>query len=80
MNILDKVITIKILKEKKKRFCPPHRLPHRFPFFTKKICDEECHIHKTFWRDSHHTPFCKLIRCKNFKAMMKAKKIYSKKR
>ena len=74
MNIKDKVITTTILNEKKERFCPPHRIPHTFPFFGVKITDEDCHIHTTAWRDSHHIPYCKIINCKHYKGMCKARK------
>jgi hypothetical protein len=74
LNIRDKVITTTILNEDKKRFCPPHRIPHTLPFIGKEIKDEECHIHTTAWRDSHHCPYCKIINCKNHKAMLKARK------
>lgn len=73
MKINDKVKTITILHENKKRFCAPHRIPHKLPFLGKKISDEECHIHKSLWRDSHHIPFCKMLGYKNYHAMLNAR-------
>ncbi len=74
LNIKDKVITTTILNEKRKRFCPKHRFPHSFPYIGKPVTDEECHIHTTAWRDSHHVPFCKLIKCEHYKVMLRARK------
>ena len=50
-------------------FCPTHCLPHKLPF-GKKICDERCHYHQARWRMWHHTVFCKLIGCSNYKRMI----------
>ena len=77
--IKDKIKTKDILKEKEKRFCPPHRIPHTIPLIGKKIKDEECHIHTKLWRESHHIPFCKLIKCPNYNAMMNARKKFKQK-
>lgn len=56
MNIKDKI------NISKNRFCPPHRWPHKFPFFGKKICDEPCHVHSKRWRSAHH---CFFVNCSN---------------
>ena len=73
MKIPDKILTIKLLNEKKERFCPPHRIPHTFPIFGKKVNDEKCHVHTSVWRDYHHIPFCKMLGCKNYNAMLNAR-------
>lgn len=78
IEIPDKIITTNILNEKEKRFCAPHRIPHKLPFFGKKIVNEECHIHKSLWRDSHHIPFCKMLGCKHYQVMLEARKKYKK--
>ena len=72
MNIKDKIVI------SKKRFCPPHRLPHKLPF-GKKITKEPCHIHEHSLRMLHHRPFCKLIKCPNYEFMMKCSKQHKKK-
>lgn len=54
-------------------FCPPHYLPHRFPI-GEKIEDEPCHTHKSKWRMSHHIPFCKKLKCPNYKKMIEFNK------
>ena len=63
MDIKDKV------KISKTRCCPPHYFPHKFPL-GKKICKEECHIHKAKWRMAHHILFCKYLKCPNYEFMM----------
>ena len=68
MDIKDKVII------SKDRFCPPHRWPHKLPFFGNKINNEPCHYHKAKWRQWHHCLFCKLLKCPNYKFMVKGKK------
>ncbi len=65
MDIKDKTIISKT------RFCPPHRWPHKIIFFGKKICDEPCHFHKKKWRMFHHCNFCKILKCPNYKYMLK---------
>ena len=73
MKIKDKIDISEILKDNKKRFCPPHKLPHKL--FGKKITDESCHIHKACLRNLHHNTFCKMLKCPHYKDMKKAKKI-----
>ena len=52
------------------RFCPPHYLPHKFPF-GKKIADEPCHIHKEMYNIIHHKFFCNYLKCANYDFMTK---------
>ena len=54
----------------KKRFCPGHYLPHKFPF-GKKITNELCHIHKNKLNIIHHNIFCRLLKCPNHGFMIK---------
>ena len=63
MGIKDKI------KISSNRFCPPHYFPHKLPF-GEKITKEPCHFHKSKWRMLHHTIFCKLLGCKNYKFMI----------
>ena len=72
MNIKDKRKTSEILKDEVKRCCPPHKLPHKI--FGKKITDEPCRIHEAYFRNLHHTTFCKMLKCPHYKDMKKAKK------
>jgi hypothetical protein len=65
INIKDKINL-----PKKGCHCPPHYIPHRFPF-GEKITDEPCHIHKAKWRMQHHIFFCKKLKCPNFEKMIK---------
>jgi len=67
MNIKDKFYISKT------RHCPPHYYPHKSPI-GKKICDEKCHIHKTKWNMSHHSFFCKYLKCDNYKFMINKNK------
>lgn len=67
MNILDKHDISKT------RCCPPHYMPHKFPV-GDKIRTEPCHIHKAEWRMAHHTFFCKILKCPNYKFMIKTHK------
>lgn len=76
INVSDKIKTQELLKDKKIRCCPPHKLPH---VIRGKVCDEPCHIHTTKWRDIHHIPFCKILKCPHYKDMMKARKKHKKK-
>lgn len=78
MNFKDKKITQDILKEKKKRFCPPHNLPHVLPSSKKTVTNEECHIHTKPWMNLHHMPYCKLLNCEHYNAMLKARKKFKK--
>jgi hypothetical protein len=64
LYIKDKVII------SKSRFCPPHTFPHKLPF-AKPITREYCHYHKARWRMLHHILFCKFLKCKNYKFMIK---------
>ena len=50
-------------------WCPPHYFPHKLPF-GDKITNEACHLHKSKWRMLHHLPYCKILRCKNYKFMV----------
>ena len=52
------------------RFCPPHYLPHKLPW-GKKVTTENCHIHTTWWRMLHHSPFCRYLKCPNYSFMIK---------
>jgi hypothetical protein len=72
MGIKDKI------KISSTKCCPPHYLPHKFPF-GKKITKESCHLHKAKWRMSHHIIFCKLIGCKNYSSMMNRYKMIKEK-
>lgn len=54
----------------KRRFCPPHCLPHKLPF-TKPVTSEHCHTHSNKLRMFHHKLFCRLIKCPNYKFMIK---------
>ena len=54
----------------KDRYCPPHTFPHKFPF-TKPITNEPCHHHNKKWRMTHHTFFCKYLKCPNYEFMLK---------
>jgi hypothetical protein len=67
MNICDKSDV------GKNRCCPPHFLPHKLPF-GKRICDEHCHIHMAKWRMKHHSFFCKILKCPNYKFMVECSK------
>lgn len=62
MNILDKQDISKT------RCCPPHYLPHKLPI-GEKITTEKCHVHQAKWRMAHHTFFCQVLKCPNFKFM-----------
>ena len=64
MDIRDKV------KCKNKAHCPPHYLPHKLPL-GKKVTTEPCHYHEAKWRMAHHATFCKLLKCPNYKSMIK---------
>ena len=75
MEVIDKVETSEILKENKKRYCPPHRLPHTV--LGEIVADEPCHIHTTRWRYyTHHLPYCLLTACSHAKDMREARDIY----
>jgi len=64
LNIKDKKII------NKKRFCSQHTSPHKLPF-TKPITNEPCHNHLKKWRMLHHNIFCRLLKCPNYKFMIK---------
>ena len=70
MNIKDKV-------DVGEGFCPPHHLPHKPPI-GEKISEEPCHFHTSKLRMAHHTPFCKLLKCHNYKRMIEKYKEYKK--
>jgi len=72
LHIKDKIIL------SDKRFCPPHYFPHKMPF-GPKVVDEPCHLHKARWRMGHHKPFCRLLRCPNYRFMDKKDAEYKKK-
>jgi len=53
-------------------YCPPHYLPHSLPVIGEVVTDEPCHIHEARWRMVHHRVFCIVLRCPNYKNMMRA--------
>jgi hypothetical protein len=57
------------------KFCPPHRIPHKFPL-GKKIDYEHCHIHTRRRGMLHHMPFCKIMKCKHYSSMVDEYKRY----
>ena len=63
MDLKDKVIISNT------RFCPAHYFPHKLPS-GEKIKTEKCHYHNSWYHILHHKPFCKVLRCKNYKFMM----------
>jgi len=71
MHIKDKTII------SKKRVCPPHYLPHKFPF-GKRVRTEPCHFHNKKYRMLHHILFC-ILRCPHYKFMIKKYKERNKK-
>ena len=73
IEVLDKINTQELLKDKKTRYCPPHKLP---PVLKGQVNDEPCHIHTSRWRDYHHIPFCKLLKCPHYNDMMQAREEY----
>lgn len=78
MDTADKVETKEVLEDGVERFCPPHRIPHVFPW-QKPVTDEPCHIHiKDVRHYGHHAPFCKFLKCPNYEPMCKAKSDYKK--
>ncbi|MBI2046562.1 hypothetical protein HYT26_00155 [Candidatus Pacearchaeota archaeon] len=65
---MAKIIDKKIIS--KKKFCPPHYIPHKLPL-GKKIIDEPCHIHKKVHNMIHHKFFCKCLKCSHYNFMIK---------
>jgi len=79
MGNADKVETDEILNDETKRVCPPHRIPHVFPW-QDPVTDEPCHIHTNPLKHyGHHKPFCKMLQCPNYGAMCRAKEKYNSK-
>jgi hypothetical protein len=72
MNIKDKIKTDDIFETESPRYCPPHRIPHTLPLIGELITDEPCHHHTSKLRMIHHKTFCKILRCPNYKTMIKA--------
>ena len=76
MTIWDKVSTEQLLEDSKERYCPPHTFPHTLPILGQKVTDEPCHIHTSSWRQLHHKPFCKRLKCPHYQDMRQAQKVY----
>ena len=76
MGDADKVKTDEILKDGEVRVCPPHKMPHVFPW-KESVTDEPCHVHTNLIKYYlHHKPFCKILKCPNYKTMCRAKRAY----
>jgi hypothetical protein len=76
MKVWDKIDTQDSMRDRRVRFCPPHRVPHVLPVVGHPVVNERCHSHATWWRQHlHHKQFCWLF-CPHYEDMREGRRLH----